>query len=332
MANTVIDSDGFSIESSHETEDEMRAALAPSDDAATKKPGVVDKLVDAVIEDRAKPAADDKKPDDKKPDDKKRPNRSDDPNRAVQTAVQKQREAERLAADEKARADRLEAENARLRQPAAREPNAAPAAAAAPGAKPTTTAEYQRYRAMPDAPQFDKFEDSDDFVAAMSLFIFDKRQEEQHDRDFETHRKTTWQERLAAKRATDPDFDSKLDPTTPATQQMRDYVADSELGPDILLHLSAHKDLAQRISTLHPSHVDREMGKIEGELQARLSAAQSLGPASAPVLSSARRVTKPVTGAPIVSDDDMDDGDRPIEDFIRRANKAEGKPFPTAHR
>lgn len=329
MGNTVVDSDGFSIESSHETEDEMRAALAPSDDADTqKKPGLVDKLVDAVIDDRAKPAADDK-PADKKTDDKsKRPSRSDDPNRAVQTAVAKQREAERTAADEKARADRLEAENARLRQPA-------PSAAAAPAAAaevPPTTKEYARYRAMADAPKFEDFADSDDFVAAMSLFIFDKRADEQHERDFETNRKTTWQERLAATRKKDPEFDSKLNPKTPATQQMRDYVTDSELGPEILLHLSEHQDIAQRISTLHPSLVDREMGKIEGELQARLSAAQSLGPASAPVLSSARRVTKPVTGAPIVSDDDRDEGELPIEDFIRRGNKAEGKPFPTAHR
>lgn len=328
MANTVTDSDGFSIESSHETEEEMRAALAPPDDVETPPAG--DKPAD-------KPAADAKagkgdkpattKPADKTADDKKRPNRSDDPNRAVQTAVAKQREAERLASDEKARADRLEAENRQLRQPAPR--------TAAPGEtveKPSPKKEYERYRAMPDAPQFDKFDDNDDFVAAMSLFIFDKRAEEMAARTVEDDRKTTWQERLAATRQKDPDFDSKLDPTTPATQQMRDYVTDSELGPEILLHLSEHRDLAQRISTLHPSLVDREMGKIEGELQARLSAAQSLGPASAPVLSSARRVTKPVTGAPIVSDDDRDEGELPIEDFIRRGNKAEGKPFPTAHR
>ncbi|HYC00468.1 MAG TPA: hypothetical protein VEC57_15125 [Candidatus Limnocylindrales bacterium] len=42
----------------------------------------------------------------------------------------------------------------------------------------TTREEWQRYRAMPDAPQPDKFEHYEDFTAAMSVFIADKRFEE----------------------------------------------------------------------------------------------------------------------------------------------------------
>lgn len=312
MASTTIEHDDLTIESSHETEAAMREAVTPDEPAAPGGPAPVSDTAEPTPPGATVvPAAD------------KSRNRRDDPNRAVQTAVAKQRDAERIAAEQKARADRLEADLARAQASAAvAAPVPAPRAAAATPAPAPTAAEWRRYVALPDAPKFDQFDNNDDYVAAMSLFIADTRFDERMDRieqsNFERQRATTWHERLTAARAADPSFDTRVDPTTPATQQMRDYITDSSVGPDLLLHLSAHRDDAQRISTLPPPLVEREMGKLEGQILARATAA-SPGPASTPVISSAKRVTKPVTSSPVGSDD-VDEADLPVEEFIRRAN------------
>lgn len=185
--------------------------------------------------------------------------------------------------------------------------------------KPGTT-EWARYKAMPEAPQLKDFEDFADWNIAMNLFIadarFDERMQAHEAKQTETQRGTAWQTKLAAARVKDPDLDTKLDPKTPATAQMRDFIMESDRGVELLAHLSAHQDLARRLVTLHPLKVAEEMTK----LAMRLDAAHS-GPAQPPVISAAKPLIKPVSSSHPIGDDDADEADLPVEDFIRRGNQ-----------
>lgn len=144
--------------------------------------------------------------------------------------------------------------------------------------------------------------------------------ERQQDAAAERERATTWQTRLAETRHKTPDFDSRINPDLPISEPMRDIVMDSEVGPELLLYLSEHPDLAQRLSTLHPIQVIREMGKLE----ARLDAAHS-GPASAakPTVSQAPAPIKPVAGTPQTTDPLALSDDDSLDDHIRKMNAKE---------
>lgn len=326
-----IEHGALTIESNHESVEDMRAAMAPSQEKPAAGEAAADDAAEGASPDDGGAADDGAAVAAGSTPAQKPRNRRDDPRKAVETAVGKQRTAERERDEAKAEAKRLAdaLEAAKAPAAAAAKPAAGTAATEDDPNRPVTQAEYKRYRAMPDAPKADDFEDHDDFVVAMGLFVTDQRWKENNELQeaatFEKNRQTTWATRLADARKNDPDFDKKIDQTTPATQQMKDIIADSEVGPAMLVHLCANKALAQRISTLHPSLVDREMGKIEGQLLA--APAASTGTAVPPVISSAKRPHQPVGGSQKqVSDDDGDEADLPVEDFISRGNKREGRP------
>lgn len=326
-----IEHGDLTIESNHETAEAMRAAMVP---VQAKKPAAADAAAaenappdedgqgDGGAADGAAVAAGGQAP--------KARNRRDDPRKAVETAVGKQRTAERERDEAKAESKRLADELAAAKKPAVAAPaGGTPPAAADDPNRPITQAEWKRYKAMPGAPKADDFEDHDDFVAAMSLFVTDTRWAEHQETleadNFEKSRRETWKGRMDTFKGKHPERFQKIDPNTPANQQMKDIIADSEIGPEMLEHLSNHQTLAQRISTLHPAEVAREMGKIEGQLSAKPAA--SSGTAVPPVISSAKRPVQPVGGSQKqVSDDDADEEDLPIEEFISRGNKREGRP------
>lgn len=197
--------------------------------------------------------------------------------------------------------------------------------------KETPAAEWKRYSTMPDAPKPDQFPESyEDYLDARADFIATKRFEtlmQQHNANsHERGRAEQWNARFTKAQTADPTLKDRIDPKTPATQQMRDYVIDSDKGVELLVYLSEHKSEAQRLSTLHPLKCAEELGKLE----MRLDAAHS-GPAQVPAVSQAKPPIKPVDGSPNVSDE-VDEGDLPPDEFIRRANKRDGIAMPSAAR
>lgn len=288
---------------------------APEPPAAEEKPPVEGLGEETKTADELA-AADDKE---RNPDGTFKAERRKDPHKRMIEATAKEATAKRERDEARAENDRLKAENATLRTAPAK-----PAEEVTPPAKGSS--EYKRYQAMTDAPKLAEFVNYEEYTAALSLFIadrrFDERLSEHSEQQAAQHTRSAWFTRLNAAKEKDPELMAALKADTPSTPQMNDFVMHSEIGVDILRHLSDHQDLARRISTLHPLKVAEEMGKLEGQLQARQAAAERPGPAPAPKISQAKPPIKPVDGSPPVSDD-VDEGELPVEEFFRRGNDRE---------
>lgn len=105
--------------------------------------------------------------------------------------------------------------------------------------------------------------------------------------------------------------------------RLADEILISETPMELIDYLHDHPKDHQRLLTLQPRDLVREIGKIT----ARLEAAHS-GPASkSPVLSAAKPPMKPVGGSLVVSDDDVGEDDdlseAAVNRFIKTANAKE---------
>ena len=294
VRGSVSTPDGFTVESNFQTADELKTSLgdesaASAAEAAAPKP---------------------------------RRNRRADPTAAVSAAVGKQRTAERLAEETSARLAALEAENAELKKPkpapvaapAPTPPPAQPPLAAAP-AQPVSRQAYARYMALPDAPKIESYTGDNAFAEwqfDVAEFVADKRfadnmqRMQQHSFAAQTH--ATFTERLTAAKARIPDFDTRFNPNTPIDTRVFPFVQRLENGPDVMLYLSEHQDIAQRLTTLHPTLQVGEIGEIAGMLKAQNAAASSAASAR-PAISQAKPPTKRVVGAPTAATDEPPDED-----------------------
>jgi len=283
-AGQVTDGD-ITIDSNHETAEQISAAF-DTDDAPVAETAPAEPV--APVE--------------------KRQNRRESATEAVSSAVGKQRAAER-------RAEAAEARIAELSRQPEPEPASAPAGS-----------EWARFKAMPGVPTVDQFDAYEDYSMAMATFVSDVRDEERQaqrqERDeqsrvqrYQASLDTAWTDRLTAARDKNPNLDAELNPDTPMSLPMQHLVKDSPLGIELLQWLSAHPDESQRLSTLHPADTYREMGKLEGRLEA---ASSSRGPAR--VVSSAKAPIKPLGTSPPVSDPFEINDDLSMDEHFRRMN------------
>lgn len=286
-AGQVTDGD-ITIDSNHETVDQIQSAFA--DDPVPESPQAAVSADAGSVE---KPV-------------EKRRSRSESASEAVSSAVGKQRAAER-------RAEAAEARIAEL----SRQPDPAP---------PAHGSEWARFKDMPGVPTVDQFDAYEDYSMAMATFVSDVRDEERQtqrqERDqqsriqqYQTQMDTAWTDRLTAARGKNPNLDAELNPDTPMSLPMQHLVKDSPLGIELLQWLSAHPDESQRLSTLHPADTYREMGKLEGRLEA---ASSPRGPAR--VVSNARAPIKPLGTSPPVSDPFEISDDLSMDEHFRRMN------------
>lgn len=352
MALEQVTDDGITIESNHESIDQIKLAFAeaigevetPSDptpaadarhggsDAAPSAdatPETIEVDTGASSDDAAEAAAPevavspDAAPEpaveDAKPPERLRKKSS---TVAVQSAIAKQREAEH-------RAQIAEAKLAELSQAPA------PQAPATTNGTPATgvQADWARYKAMPSAPKVADFEDYEDYSIALTTFVTDVRQHErslvaEHNnqqralQEAQDARSQLWETRLSEARAKDPNFDATLDPKTPMSLPMQHLAMESPVGTALLQYLSSHQEDSQRLSTLHPVDVYREMGKLEE----RLSAVSSSG--SGPVrvdVSHAKPPIKPLGTSPHTPDANEVTDDMPFEEYFRRMNATDRK-------
>jgi hypothetical protein len=238
-----------------------------------------------------------------------------DPRAAVQSAIAKQREAERRAEIAEARLDAV---------------STATAAPSTPPAEPPP--DWMRYKAMAAAPKADHFENYDDYTAALATFVTDARQH-----DYETRRAqyfqdqdrqesqaahtAQWQDRLTQARTDNPDLDATLDPEVPMSLPMQHLAMESPVGIQLLQYLSAHPDESQRLSTLHPAEVYRAMGKLEE----RLTAAPSSVSGPAPGISHAKPPIQPLGSSPHTPDTTEIGDDLSFDEHFKRMNAADRK-------
>ena len=321
-----ITSDGFTISSSGETADEMRAAIAGN----TPEPEPVPEP-----EPEPKPAA-------VEPEKKTAKPRSDPYARVKQAtaeAAEAKREREQIARerdDARAEATRYREEAARIAAWAAapREPVASP--------PPERFPSYQEMAATkPELTPEQWLDARDEWRDAKKAETEGRRRaEESHQQ-----RVGTFRSKITAVETAEPGFWAGLGGFTASLVPARelppgaqltgrnaiaDVIIDSDAPDKLLRHFRDDPADFQRISTLHPMLAIRELGKLE----ARLDAASSTGPASkAPVISQAKPPLKPVSGSPVVSDDSAEDDDQPFEQFFKKGNAADPRINPrAAHR
>lgn len=79
---------------------------------------------------------------------------------------------------------------------------------------------------------------------------------------------TTWKERVAATQKEMPDYQEKVGASdVKVSNEVRDAILESELGPQILYHFAEHPEDAERICKLTVGGALRELGKLEAKLE-----------------------------------------------------------------
>jgi hypothetical protein len=238
-----------------------------------------------------------------------------DPRAAVQSAITKQREAERRAEIAEARLDAV---------------STATTAPSTPPAEPPP--DWMRYKSMAAAPKADHFENYDDYTAALATFVTDARQhdyevrrqqymQDQDRQESQAAHAAQWQDRLSQARTDNPDLDTTLDPDVPMSLPMQHLAMESPVGIQLLQYLSAHPDDSQRLSTLHPAEVYREMGKLEE----RLAAAPSSVSGPAPGISHAKPPIQPLGSSPHTPASTEISDDLSFDEHFKRMNAADRK-------
>jgi len=78
----------------------------------------------------------------------------------------------------------------------------------------------------------------------------------------------SWQKRLREVKAEIPDWEETIQSSdVSVSDQVRDAIIESEVGPKILYHLASHPELAEKIRGLTVTGALREIGKMEARLE-----------------------------------------------------------------
>jgi hypothetical protein len=244
----------------------------------------------------------------------------DDPQARIDQVIARQREAERRAMEAAERADKAERELQALRAPKTE------------AAKPETFPNYQTYlQTNPNASLEDWLDARDEWRdtrrdAALSARAAEAKRLETFNQHFEK-----FTERVAG---LDHDTLARIEPkllygpqaipisALPPGQQptfgnfLAEIVLKSEHPKDLLLHLS-DRTIVQRLATLPPDDVIRELARFE----ARLEAADS-GPVpmAKPSVSQAKKPIQPLGSSPQAPDPNEVDDDTPVEQWITKRN------------
>lgn len=154
----------------------------------------------------------------------------------------------------------------------------------------TTGAERESHLTIEGKPTLDQFDgDLEKFTEA----LVDWREASNAAKAKAKHQAETWETRTAEAEKEISDFADYSDVTIPLTQQMREFIVDSAIGPKLGYTLAKDITEAQRIYGLPPLQQVRALAKLELELT---------GPTTPPVkqvtkASAAPPPIKPLSGA-----------------------------------
>jgi hypothetical protein len=230
------------------------------------------------------------------------------------------------AAQREANRAKVAAQVAALAKPAAPAAVTPPAATATPAPPvPDDVGDFTTPK-----PQVGDFTDYDDYVIALSNWNYDKRDHERQQQQAktaaeqaETARKadwdakvTTWQTRLAAAKAANPSYETTVATSNiPTTPLMEHVIVIDEHGPDALLFLATHPDVADELFLLtqHAPLTPATVATVQRRLQSRMQAATTGSAAPAPV-TPAPRPPNPVRTAPMTSGTEPPGDESSLED------------------
>lgn len=201
------------------------------------------------------------------------------------------------------------------------------------GRQPATAGEqdpaWGRTSARDPEPQEDQFDDFGAYVRAQSNWaareavrVQNYRQGEARERgsraQFEQQRQEKFAGRYQEFAKANPTFEAEVNrEDLGLTAPMVDVIKDSEVGPQLMLHLVRNPDEVDRLAAMHPVLAYGEMKKHEARLEAAHSGSAQ---AKTPQLSKARPPIKPVDSAGAASDDGELPDDLDMDEHIERGN------------
>ena len=124
-------------------------------------------------------------------------------------------------------------------------------------------------------PQPEQFETAFDYAKALAKFSTEKalrdRDIQEELRKAEEQRAKTyeaWNQRQAQVKAELPDYDDMIASSDVViSDQVRDAIFESEVGPHILYHLAENPDIAERLSKMSALVALKEIGKLEARFE-----------------------------------------------------------------
>lgn len=141
-----------------------------------------------------------------------------------------------------------------------------------------------------------------------------KRDKEEGERSAATEKAkvvAAWNGRQAAFRAETPDYDDMLSSSdVKVSDQVRDAILESDVGPQILHHLASNPELADALNAKSAGAALRQIGRLEAQFEAKpapVAKAVAEVPKPAPArISAAPAPITPVKGGAISADDMID--------------------------
>ena len=119
-------------------------------------------------------------------------------------------------------------------------------------------------------PKREQFVSDAEHLEAVKDWAGDKAVAEKEQKDAQAQIEKTWNERVAATRAEIPDYDAVIaaNANLQVSNQVRDAILDSEVGPKILLHLAKNPDLVSKLAEMKLGPALKAIGKLEGKFEA----------------------------------------------------------------
>lgn len=171
--------------------------------------------------------------------------------------ITKQREAARQeAAAERAKREALEARLAELERKTQ------------PAAQPAAVEANEKPRPDQFSDAFEYAEKLAEWSAQQAVIQLEKKEAERKAAEQKNQVITTWNQRLQAAKAELPDFDDMVSSSdVQISDQVRDAILESDVGPRILYHLAENPELGQKLAGLSVAGALREIGKLEARFE-----------------------------------------------------------------
>lgn len=134
-----------------------------------------------------------------------------------------------------------------------------------------------------ERPRPEQFTDAFEYAEALADWSAEqalvRRDQEEQQRKFQEQRDNVlkaWNDRLEQTKQELPDYDDMVASSdVVVSDQVRDAIIESDVGPKILYHLAENPEIAQKLQGMSTISALREVGKLEARLEKQEKAAQA---------------------------------------------------------
>ena len=126
-------------------------------------------------------------------------------------------------------------------------------------------------------PQPSQFQDAFEYAKALAEYTADKRIEEMKRQEAEAKVEAerqkvieTWTQKVEQVKAELPDFDDMVASSdVVVSNDIRDAILESDVGPKILYHLAENSEFAKKVASMPTRAALKEIGKLEARFEAK---------------------------------------------------------------